>query len=73
MWQSLEMSRSIREAYQGAGRSRLLSVREYPEAGHGICGVGTGAARANGADGGPTAAAAGDAFRATMAFLREKL
>jgi dienelactone hydrolase len=73
VWQSLEMSRNIRAAYERAGRGPLISVREYPEAGHGICGVGTGAARADGQDGGPTAAAAGDAFRATVAFLREKL
>jgi dienelactone hydrolase len=73
VWPSLGMARNIREAYRAAGRARLLQVEEYPEAGHNICGTGATPEREDGNDGGPTAIAAGAAFRATLAFLRERL
>lgn len=73
VWPSLAMSRNIRAAYRRSGRSKLLEVGEYSEAGHNICGTGAIPARADGRDGGSTARATGAAFRKTLNFLEARL
>lgn len=73
VWQSAAMSSTVAATLRRARGSRSVDLALFPEAGHGICGTGTGLARALGDDQAATVSAAGTAFRRTLAFLQRVL
>jgi dienelactone hydrolase len=81
VWASSPMVRALADTLRAHGRAGQVTAHAYPAAGHGICGTGSSPAvqfeRTHPTDVPPdaraTAAAAADAWRATVGFLRETL
>lgn len=72
VWPSAIMSASIAAEAQRRRAPRVTHL-SWPDAGHNICGTGTAPVRETGSDGAADAKASGEAFRATLQFLRATL
>ena len=72
VWPSAVMSATIAAEAQRRGAPRVMHL-SWPDAGHNICGTGTAPVRETGSDGAADARASGEAFRATLRFLRATL
>jgi dienelactone hydrolase len=81
VWASGAMARSIAERMRRAGKSKQVETLLFPEAGHSVCGDGSFPVRAYGRDDpdpdrkslNAEGHANGEAFRATISFLKKAL